>query len=118
MSYDMKSKISMAGPGDERDGNRDSDQYDNDPFQKLHATSPGSIGHFSVNAFKRFEFPQNAGVPIFQVKTLGDKAIYTSEVLITEKFQGIGHPFEQQGTIDLKLRDVCRMFVIGTWEGQ
>jgi hypothetical protein len=44
----------MAGPG----------RNDNDPFQKLHATRAGSIGHFSVNAFKRFEFPQNGSIDL------------------------------------------------------
>jgi hypothetical protein len=81
------------------DGNGDQD--DDDPLQHLHAAGRGLIGHFFVDTFERLQLAENPGIPLGQMKALGDQTIDSRQILIAKEFQGIIHPFEQNGAIHL-----------------
>lgn len=61
--------------GQHRDDDGQGDQDDDDPLQQLHPSDSGAVGHFSINAVQRVEFPQDAGVPLFQVEPLRSQTI-------------------------------------------
>ncbi len=52
------------------------------------------------------------------MKALRDQPIDTRKILIAQQFQGVGDALEEQGTVDLELRNVRRVFFVGAGEGQ
>src|SRR5262249_23113821 len=85
---------SMNFRRDERQNNLDNDQGDNDPFQDLHTPAYELVRNLLVDTFQRFELPQNAGIPLGEVKPFRRQAVDASKILIAQELQNVVDAFE------------------------
>ena len=113
----MRNQCRLVLPDwEERHGDRNGDQNDDDPFEKLHSLRAGAIGHLPIDAFQRFELPQDARIPVLKVKTLRGEPVDACEILVAEQLERVRDPFKQQGRVNLQLRHMNRGLVVGTGE--
>src|SRR5262245_19519887 len=94
---------------DERQNYGNSDQENDDPLQNLHSAADHLIRNFMIDAFKGFEFTQDADVPVGEMKTLGSQSIQSGQILIAEQLQDVVHAFKQDGAVHLPLRDLAQV---------
>src|SRR5437667_2953668 len=100
---------SMKPWRDERKDDGDNEQHDDDPLEDLHAPADQLIGDLLIDALQRFEFSQNAGIPLCKVKSLRGQPVNAGKILVAQKLERVVDTFEQNRAVDLPLRYIAKI---------